>query len=359
MVIYPAIDIMGGRCVRLIQGRFDKETVYSDDPCMTAKQWEKMGAEYLHVVDLDGARTGEPVNLPLIIKIAAEVGIPVQTGGGIRTLKTIETVLKGGVKRVILGTSAVENRDFVKEALRNFGKEAIVVGIDAKDGMVATDGWVKTSGINAVEFAKEMHGLGVATIIYTDIARDGMLLGPNFSAIENMVKSLPDVDVIASGGVSCINDICRLKAIGASGTIIGKALYTGDIDLKEALEIGKSEIDKIDIKLPYELKFDQRGLIPAIVQDYFTNEVLMLAYMNHESLELTLKSGIAHYWSRSRNKLWKKGETSGHYQYVKSIHVDCDCDTLLLKVHQEGVACHTGNYSCFYRKLSEFERGDQ
>lgn len=235
MVIYPAIDILGGRCVRLVQGQFSRETVYSDDPVEIALKWEKMGARYLHIIDLDGARTGEPQNAPIIIEIATKLGVPVQLGGGIRTMDAIGTFLSKGVERVILGTSAVRNPEFVKEALEIFS-DNIVIGIDAKGGVVAIEGWAKTSEFTAVDFAKKMESLGARAIIYTDISRDGMLSGPNFNAVEEMVKAV-NMEVIASGGVSSLEDIKKLKSIGVSGVIIGKALYTGDIDLKQALEI--------------------------------------------------------------------------------------------------------------------------
>ncbi|NMB33825.1 MAG: 1-(5-phosphoribosyl)-5-[(5-phosphoribosylamino)methylideneamino]imidazole-4-carboxamide isomerase [Clostridium sp.] len=235
MIIYPAVDVKDGRCVRLVQGEFDKVTVYSDDPVEMALKWESMGAQYLHVVDLDGARTGRSCNIPIISEMAVKIGIPVQLGGGIRTIENIETILCKGIHRVILGTSAVKDPDLVKQALENFG-DSIVVGIDAKDGMVAIEGWAKTSKFTAIGFARKMEELGAKTIIYTDIARDGMLSGPNLKAMEEMANAV-NVEVIASGGVSDINDIKDLRKVGVRGVIVGKALYTGDLDLKEAIEV--------------------------------------------------------------------------------------------------------------------------
>ncbi|GAE88304.1 1-(5-phosphoribosyl)-5-[(5-phosphoribosylamino)methylideneamino]imidazole-4-carboxamide isomerase [Acetivibrio straminisolvens] len=237
MIIYPAVDIKDGRCVRLVQGEFDKVTVYSDDPVEMGLKWEKMGAEYLHVVDLDGARTGNVHNTPIISEMAVKLGIPVQLGGGIRTIETIETLLCKGIHRVILGTSAVKNPELVKQALKTF-ESSIVIGIDAKDGMVAIEGWAKTSEFTAIGFAKKMEELGAKTIIYTDISRDGMLAGPNLKAMEEMVKAV-NIEVIASGGVSNLEDIRNLKNVGVSGVIVGKALYTGSLDLKEAIEVAK------------------------------------------------------------------------------------------------------------------------
>lgn len=237
MVIYPAIDIKDGKCVRLVQGRFSDVTVYSDDPVEMARIFEQAGAEYLHVVDLDGARLGSPQNMDIIGELAAELGIPVQTGGGIRTAETMEILLDKGIKRVILGTSAVNDPMLVKAAAERFGA-GIAIAVDAKDGFVATEGWEQTSGFTAVEFARKMEDLGAGVIIYTDISRDGMLKGPNLKAMEEMVKAV-GMDVIASGGVSSIQDIKNLKNAGVAGAIIGKALYTGNIDLKEAIAAAK------------------------------------------------------------------------------------------------------------------------
>ncbi|NLD48885.1 MAG: 1-(5-phosphoribosyl)-5-[(5-phosphoribosylamino)methylideneamino]imidazole-4-carboxamide isomerase [Clostridiaceae bacterium] len=236
MIIYPAVDVKDGRCVRLLQGEFNKVTVYSENPVEMALKWEQLGAQYLHVVDLDGARTGVAQNIAVISEMAVKLGIPVQLGGGIRTIEMIETVLCKGIERVILGTSAVRDPELVKRAIKTF-ENNVVIGIDAKDGMVAIEGWAKTSEFTAIGFAKKMEDLGAKTIIYTDISRDGMLQGPNIKAMEDMVNSV-NIDIIASGGVSNIEDIRKLKNVGVSGVIVGKALYTGDLDLKQAIEIG-------------------------------------------------------------------------------------------------------------------------
>jgi phosphoribosylformimino-5-aminoimidazole carboxamide ribotide isomerase len=238
MIIYPAVDIKDGKCVRLVQGKFSDETVYSKSPVEMGLKWEKSGAEYLHVVDLDGARTGEPKNLETIGELAEKLNIPVQLGGGIRNIEIMEKILSKGLNRVILGTSAVRDLEFVKNAIKMF-RDKIVIGIDAKDGMVAIEGWAKTSEFSAIGFAQKMQDIGVKTIIYTDISRDGMLVGPNLTAMDEMVKAV-DLEVIASGGVSKLGDVRSLKDIGVAGAIIGKALYTGDIDLKLAMEIAYS-----------------------------------------------------------------------------------------------------------------------
>ncbi len=234
MIIYPAIDIIDGKCVRLQQGSYSDVTVFGDNPVDMARKWESFGARYLHVVDLDGARSGKSENAEIIMQIAKTLKIPVQTGGGIRNIETIETYLSGGLSRVILGTSAVNNREMLIEALKEY-KDKIAVGIDAKDGKVAIHGWEKTSDFTAVEFAREIESLGTKTIIYTDISRDGMLKGPNLQAMKEMAENVA-LNVIASGGVSNLTDIVDLKQTGVSGVIVGKALYTGNVNLKEAIE---------------------------------------------------------------------------------------------------------------------------
>lgn len=237
MIIYPAIDVKDGRCVRLTQGKFNDVTIYSDNPVEMALKWEQMGAQYLHVIDLDGARLGEPQNTAVVSEMAVNLGIPIQLGGGIRTIEMIEIILCKGLQRVILGTSAVSNPEVVKRAIKTF-ENNVVIGIDAREGMVAIEGWAKTSEFTAVGFAKKMEELGAKTIIYTDISTDGMLQGPNLKAMEDMVKAV-NIDIIAAGGVSKIEDVKNLKEIGLAGAIIGKAIYTGDIDLKQALEVAK------------------------------------------------------------------------------------------------------------------------
>jgi phosphoribosylformimino-5-aminoimidazole carboxamide ribotide isomerase len=234
--IIPAIDIREGRCVRLYQGDYDQETVFSDDPVEVALEWQSLGAPRLHIVDLDGAYSGEIYNLDIINEIASAVLVPTQLGGGIRSLGTIEQLLKAGIERVILGTAAVEDQGLVKQACQRFG-ESIIVGIDAREGYVSTHGWRQETQLEAVEFAQSMAKLGVRRFIYTDINRDGTLTEPNFSATAELINAVK-MPVIASGGVSSLNHLGMLKSLGAEGAIIGKALYTGDIDLKQALAIG-------------------------------------------------------------------------------------------------------------------------
>ena len=240
MIIYPAIDIRGGRCVRLTEGRFDAETVFADDPAEMALKWAGLGAEFLHLVDLDGALAGEGKNVPVIQRILKSVSIPVQLGGGIRNLETIEKLLSLGVNRLILGSAAVKNPQLVEEACKKYPGH-IAVGIDAKNGEVAIEGWGKGSGVAATELAKKMAAYGVETIIYTDISRDGMLSGVNVEATAALARAC-GVPIIASGGVASLDDIRRVKAVeadGVQGCIIGKAIYTGAVDLKAALALAK------------------------------------------------------------------------------------------------------------------------
>ena len=238
MIIFPAIDLRGGKCVRLIQGDFDKETVYSDDPQATALKWQAMGAKFLHVVDLDGARTGSPQNITAIKNILDAVKIPIEVGGGIRTLDDVEKLLALGVRRVILGSVAVENISLVEDAAKKFG-DKIVVGIDARGGFVATHGWEKSSAVKAEELAKKIVAAGVKTIIYTDISKDGMLSGVNAESFAELAKN-SGAEIIASGGVKSLEDIRALKAAKIAGVIVGKAIYTGTLDLAAAIAEAES-----------------------------------------------------------------------------------------------------------------------
>ncbi len=241
MIVIPAIDIKDGKCVRLLQGKKEEVTVYSDDPVSMARHWVDLGARLLHVVDLDGAFTGEQKNFDTIKEIRRSIHIPVEVGGGIRDLQRIETLIGIGIDRVIIGTSAVKDPDMIRKACGMFpGK--VFAGIDARDGKVAVKGWVEVTEYGAIEFAKKMEDAGIAGIIYTDISRDGMLTGPNISAMEKMVKGV-GIPVIASGGVSDIDDIRNLLQIkNLWGVITGKALYSGALDLRAAIEISQESI---------------------------------------------------------------------------------------------------------------------
>ncbi len=234
MEVIPAIDLKAGRCVRLLQGDFDKETVFSTDPGAVARGWEQVGALRIHVVDLEGAASGRPENAEAVACILESVDISIQLGGGIRNMEVLETWLARGVQRVVLGTAAVEDPDFLQEALQRFG-ESVVVGIDARDGRVAASGWKRTTEVDAIALVEQVKGFGARRIIYTDISRDGMLSGPNLESVRQVVSSTK-VPVIASGGVSTIEHLKSLRELGVEGAIVGRALYTGDVNLREAIQ---------------------------------------------------------------------------------------------------------------------------
>ena len=234
MEVIPAIDMRGGRCVRLYQGDYDRETVFSDDPASVALEWQELGAPRLHVVDLDGAATGVQANLDALRLICEAVSVPIQTGGGIRDMDSARRVLDMGVQRFILGTSAVEEPSLVERACSQFGAEAVVVGVDARDGMAAIRGWRETTSVSALDLIRSMTGLGARRFVYTDISRDGTLSSPNFGAIEDIARGC-DVSLVVSGGVSSPEHVERLASLGVEGVIIGRALYTGDVDLREAI----------------------------------------------------------------------------------------------------------------------------
>ena len=233
MIVIPAIDILGGKCVRLFQGDYAREMVFSDSPSDVARRWAEAGARWLHVVDLEAAKTGQAANLDAIKAIIGSVAIPVELGGGIRTLEYAEQVLSLGVKRIILGTVALENPAMVSEAVRRWG-DAVAVGIDAHNGMAATHGWVETSDTPAVDLARRLKDIGVSRFIYTDISRDGTLTEPNFTAVKQFVEDIP-ARVIASGGVATVEHLRTLDSIGVEAAIVGRALYAGQIDLAAAI----------------------------------------------------------------------------------------------------------------------------
>jgi phosphoribosylformimino-5-aminoimidazole carboxamide ribotide isomerase len=243
MIIIPAIDLKNGSCVRLLQGKEDKVTVYSESPEKTAKQWESCGAKLLHVVDLDGAFTGSQKNFEAIKTIRSSVSLEIEVGGGIRDLKKIDELISMGINRIILGTAAIENPSLLKESCDKYPGQ-ILIGIDAKDGMAAVKGWVEVTKIDSKKLAKNAEKAGAAGIIYTDISRDGMLTGPNIKAMIEMVDNV-QISVIASGGVSSIEDIKNLKQIkNLWGVIVGKAIYSGAVDLREAIAIGELHLLK-------------------------------------------------------------------------------------------------------------------
>lgn len=238
MQILPAIDIKEGQAVRLFKGDFNQKTVVNPDVIGQSKIFAQAGIDFIHVVDLDGALDGRATNRDLIAKLKKESGLGVEVGGGIRTLEQIEDYLAVGIDRVIIGSMAVKNPDFVKAALEKFGSDKIVVGIDAKNSMVATEGWLETSNVDYISLAKAMEKIGVTLFVYTDVDRDGTLTGPNFEHYERLVAELTTAKVIASGGIAEQSDLVKLQEIGVAGTIVGKAYYNGNISLEELKAFG-------------------------------------------------------------------------------------------------------------------------
>lgn len=233
MIIYPAIDMKDQLCVRLTQGAYDRMTIYESDPVKVAKSWESKGAGILHLVDLDGARNGVRINEPVVRRILEGVDIPVQLGGGIRDTEGVRSLLEMGVGQVIIGTAALKNKPWIKKMIEDY-QDKIVVSIDAIKGLIATDGWETVSGIKAIDYIKELESFGLRRIVYTDIEKDGMLSGPNFQMYAELQRNV-SLEIIASGGITTIDDIKKLKEMGLYGAIIGKALYNGNLDLEEVL----------------------------------------------------------------------------------------------------------------------------
>ena len=235
MIILPAIDLIGGKCVRLQKGDYNKVTIYNDDPLAQAMSFKEAGAEWIHIVDLDAAKSGIPTNHEIIAQIASRTGLKVDTGGGIRNMDTLSRWIEDyGVSRCVLGTAAIKDRSFTEAAIARYG-EKIAIGIDAKSGEVAVDGWTNGSGVNAVDFALIMKSIGAKTVVFTDIARDGMLTGPAVESTKEMVEKT-GLDVIASGGIGSDDDVLNIKTSGCTGVIVGKAIYEGRVDLKKCLQ---------------------------------------------------------------------------------------------------------------------------
>jgi phosphoribosylformimino-5-aminoimidazole carboxamide ribotide isomerase len=235
MILYPAIDIRGGRCVRLIEGDFDRETTYDSDPSLAARRWAEAGAEWLHVVDLDGAVAGRPINVETVAQIRAAVDVPIQLGGGLRQLTDLEDAFSAGVDRAILGTVALRDPELVIGAVARWG-DRIAIALDARDGRLATDGWLGQTDTRAVEVAQRLARSRVRHFVYTDIRRDGTLAGPNLPGLSELIEKV-DAAVIASGGIASLDDLKAVATAGAAGAIVGRALYDGRIDLAEAVAL--------------------------------------------------------------------------------------------------------------------------
>lgn len=345
MIIFPAIDIHDRQCVRLVKGDFATAHQVAEDPLRTAQSFREAGAQWIHMVDLDGAKSGRRTNADIFEAVAAHSGLKVELGGGIRDMETLEYYFSRGISRCILGSAALKDPVLVREAAAAYG-ERIAVGIDARDGMVAAEGWLEVSQVSYLELARQMEAAGVRTLIFTDIARDGTLEGPSIGQLADLSRTV-SCDIVASGGIRDLEDIRRLRQMGLYGAICGKSLYSGTLSLRDALAEAGLILPREDL----DRFFRKSELIPAVIQEEATGEVLMLAYMDRTALQRTLETGTTWFWSRSRGEYWNKGATSGHVQRVVSVRGDCDDDTLLVRVEQTGAACHTGAHSCFFNRL--------
>ena len=352
MILLPAIDLHEGKCVRLFRGDYGTAEVVAPDPLTTALHFQEQGARWLHMVDLDGAKDGKPQNQQLISMWWRTRTSWWKWAGESVTWAPWNIIWSGAQPGDpgLCRTAGPRVRPGGGEAPRKH----IAVGIDALDGKVAAEGWLEQSQVDYVDFAREMESLGVQYLICTDIHQDGTMNGPNLVMLDRLNRAV-HCHIIASGGVSSLLDIVSLYDLGLYGAIAGKSLYTGALDLRTAIiachkisgkwAAGDMPDDELD------LYFTKSDLIPAIIQDDETNEVLMLAYMNRESFRKSLETGYTWFYSRSRKTLWNKGETSGHTQKIVSVFSDCDDDTLLIRVKQKGPACHTGSHSCFFKRL--------
>ena len=239
MIIFPATDIIGGKAVRLTHGDYNKMTVYSDDPLEVAKKFKERGAEYLHAVDLEGARDGGTPNFETVRRLIEKSGLKVEIGGGIRNMETVDKYMSAGAFRVILGTAALLDRDFLRSAVQKY-RDAIAVGVDLRDGYVALHGWTQTSAVKGTDFIAELERDGVKTVICTDISKDGALSGTNEELYTNLTRAFPNMNIVASGGISDIESVKRLSSLNIYGAILGKAIYTGALSLKDSVTVSKN-----------------------------------------------------------------------------------------------------------------------
>ncbi len=366
--IIPCLDIKDGRVVKGVNFVSLRD---AGDPVECAKQYNLSGADELVFLDITATLEARDTVVDMVSRVASEIFIPFTVGGGIRTVDDIRAILNAGADKVSLNSAAVKNPDFVREASERFGAQCIVVAIDVKsrEGQedkfpsgyeVVIAGGTKPTGIDALMWAKKVVDLGCGEILLTSMDKDGTKSGYD-NVITSMIADAVDVPVIASGGAGTMADFYDGIVEGKADAVLAASLFHfGEIkisDLKEYLagrEIPVRRIGK-ELDMWAHMKKNSDGMVPAITVDSVTGEVLMMAYMNYEAFELTCKTGYMHYYSRSRETLWKKGETSGHLQKVVEGRIDCDRDTLLYKVEQTGAACHTGNKSCFYTTIDEWD----
>ncbi|MBR3533917.1 MAG: imidazole glycerol phosphate synthase subunit HisF [Clostridiales bacterium] len=366
--IIPCLDVKDGRVVKGVNFVSLRD---AGDPVECAKQYNLSGADELVFLDITATLEARDTVIDMVERVADEVFIPFTVGGGIRTVEDIRAILNAGADKVSLNSAAVKDPSFVKKASELFGAQCIVVAIDVKRRKGQEDkfpsGWevviaggTKPTGLDALGWAKEAVSLGAGEILLTSMDRDGTKSGFD-NEITSMIADEVPVPVIASGGAGCMEDFYDGIVEGKADAVLAASLFHfGEIkisDLKTYLEGRGIPVRKIPATLDMwaHMKKNSDGMVPVVAQDYENNEVLMVAYMNYEAFRLTQETGYMHYYSRSRNTLWKKGETSGHVQKVISCSIDCDRDTLLYKIDQTGAACHTGNRTCFYTPLEDWD----
>ena len=366
--IIPCLDVKDGRVVKGVNFVSLRD---AGDPVECAKQYNLSGADELVFLDITATLEARDTVIDMVGRVADEVFIPFTVGGGIRTVEDIRAILNAGADKVSLNSAAVKNPDFIREAADKFGSQCIVVAIDVKrrEGQedkfpsgyeVVVAGGTKPVGLDALEWAKKAVSLGAGEILLTSMDKDGTKSGFD-NGITSLIADNVAVPVIASGGAGSMEDFYDGIVEGKADAVLAASLFHfGEIrikDLKEYLISRGIPVRTISPELDMwaHMKKNSDGMVPAIAVDAANGEVLMMAYMNFESFELTCKTGYMHYYSRSRNTLWKKGETSGHIQKVVSCRIDCDRDTLLYEIEQTGVACHTGNRSCFYTRLEDWD----
>ena len=366
--IIPCLDVKDGRVVKGVNFVSLRD---AGDPVECAKEYNLSGADELVFLDITATLEARDTVIDMVNKVADEIFIPFTVGGGIRTVDDIRAILNAGADKVSLNSAAVKNPDFIKEASDRFGAQCIVVAIDVKsrEGReeefpsgyeVVIAGGTKPTGLDALEWAKRAVDLGCGEILLTSMDRDGTKSGFD-NKITSLIADAVSVPVIASGGAGKMEDFYDGIVEGKADAVLAASLFHfGEIkisDLKDYLEKRDIPVRKIGRELDMwaHMKKNSDGMVPAITIDAKTGEVLMMAYMNYEAFELTCRTGYMHYYSRSRETLWKKGETSGHVQKVVEARIDCDKDTLLYKIEQTGAACHSGNRSCFYTKLNDWD----
>ncbi len=350
MLLYPAIDLLDGRVVRLREGDYGQVTDYGDDALAVAAAWREAGATWLHVVDLDAAR-GSGDNRAVIARLTAESGLKIQLGGGIRSPGIAADRLGLGVSRLVIGTWAVREPEAVGVLLRE-APGSYAIACDSRDEVIRVEGWTESGAVSLSDFAMTMRQAGARVLIFTDIARDGVYTGPGIGRAVRL-REETGLEVILSAGVRDAADVMAAAEAGLDGLIIGRALHDGRIELGTLLQSLEQRARERAARIWARLRADSRGLVPVITVAAADGMVLMQAFIDEEALAATMVTGYLHYHSRSRGRLWKKGETSGHVQRLIELRVDCDCDCLLARVEQTGVACHLGTRSCFARSVND------